>query len=100
MIKRLAISAFVLFHITAIICWAVPLNTRLFSNVSNKIALYMTFSGLFQDWALFAPDPIHFDYRLEAEVTYGDGATLVWKFPLPQDYGYSYFKERDRKWSN
>ena len=100
MIKRLAISAFVLFHLIAITCWAIPLNTRLFSSVNNKIAPYMSFSGLSQDWALFAPDPGHINCRLEAEITYGDGSTLVWKFPLPQDFGYSYFKERDRKWSN
>lgn len=60
----------------------------------------MLLSGLAQGWPLFAPDPRSANYRLEAEITYADGSTLIWKFPLPKDFAYPYLKERDRKWSN
>lgn len=62
----------------------------------------MFWSGLYQNWALFAPNPLSVNSRLEAEVIYRDGRTSVWKFPLPQDFGYfqRYFKERYEKWGN
>ncbi len=48
------------------------------------------------------PDPPTYMNRLEAEVTYADGKTVVWRFPIPSDYGYyrAYFMERFRKWGN
>ncbi len=99
-IKRIAITAFLLFHIVAIVTWAVPLNTLLLSSIKNRVAPYMLWSGLSQNWALFSPNPISIDSRLEAEITYGDGSMGAWKFPLPQDFDYPYFKERGRKWAN
>jgi hypothetical protein len=37
--------------------------------------------------------------RSEAEITYRDGQTGIWAFPLPQNFGYfrRYFMEREHK---
>jgi hypothetical protein len=99
--KRVAINLFLLFHLTTIFCWAVPLNTRLVYGVKPMIAPYMIWSGLAQGWNLFAPNPLAANNRMEAQVTYKDGQTAIWKFPQPQDYGYlkRYYFERPHKFS-
>ncbi len=99
-IKRIAINAFIIFHLVAIVCWAVPLNTLLVSVVNITVMPYVVLAGLDQNWGLFAPTPLSLNCRVEAEITYADGSMRVWKFPLPQDFGHSYFKERDRNWGN
>ena len=60
----------------------------------------MNLSGLTQGWSLFAPNPTNSNCRLTAQIQHQGGSTNTWKFPMPQDYGYSYFLERDRKWAN
>ncbi|MGH9703525.1 MAG: hypothetical protein ACRD4K_09130, partial [Candidatus Acidiferrales bacterium] len=57
-------------------------------------------AGLTQGWSLFAPNPTNSNCRLSAEIQHEGGSTNTWNFPLPQDFGYSYFLERDRKWAN
>lgn len=95
-IRRSAISAFILFHIVAIVSWSVPMNSLLFTSVKNKVAPYMLWSGLFQSWSFYSPDPWNLNRRLAAEITYRDGRMGVWQFPVPQDFGYvrRYFKGR------
>jgi len=99
--KRIAINLFLLFHLTTIFCWAMPFNTRLVYGVKPMIAPYMIWSGLAQGWNLFAPNPLAMNNRMEAQVTYRDGQTAIWRFPQPQDYGYikRYFLERPHKFS-
>jgi hypothetical protein len=75
---------------------------RSLGKIRHVIAPYMVWSGLTQGWALFAPDPQYINVYLEAQITYRDGQKKIWKFPMPQDYGYyrRYFMERERKWSS
>jgi hypothetical protein len=97
--KRIAINIFLVFHLTTIFCWAIPLNTRLITSTRPVIATYMTWSGLAQGWNLFAPNPLAINNRMEAEISYRDGQAEVWKFPRPQDFGYlkRYTLERQHK---
>jgi hypothetical protein len=99
--KRVIINLFLLFHLTTIFCWAMPVNSRLIYNVKPMIAPYMIWSGLAQGWNLFAPNPLAQNNRMEAEVFYSDGQTAIWRFPQPQDYGYfkRYYMERPHKFS-
>ena len=99
---RLAISAFVLFHIAALLAWTLPSNSLLIGAFDHAIAPYMYLSGLDQSWSLFAPNPMSLNTRLEAEITYADGRMSIWKFSYPQDYGYfrRYYMERYRKWAS
>ena len=97
--KRIAINVFIVCHLSLILCWAMPLNTGIFTNLRPKIAPYMIWSGLAQGWNLFARNPLSLNTRVEATICYRDGQTSVWKFPLPQDYGYikRYTLERQHK---
>lgn len=76
------------------------MDTQLFPAVNRHTSFYMNLSGLTQGWSLFAPNPTNSNCRLWAQVKHEDGSTNTWNFPMPQDYGYSYFLERDRKWAN
>ena len=101
MIKRIAINLFLVFHLATILCWSLPLNSRLITNARPVIAPYMVWSGLAQGWNLFAPNPLGLNTRAEAEIIYHDGHKEIWKFPNPQDFGYfkRYMMEREHKFS-
>jgi hypothetical protein len=100
--KRVFLSVFILFHLFVIVIWSSPLYWRPFAKIKRVIAPYMTWSGLAQGWALFAPDPESMNAYLVAEITYRDGQKKNWNFPMPQYFGYyrRYFMERQRKWSS
>ncbi len=94
------ISGFILFHLVAILAWSFPPNSLLVSRLSAALSPYMHGVGLSQGWNMFAPNPLARNIYIEANITYRDGHSRVWRFPLMQDYGYyrRYFKERYRKW--
>jgi hypothetical protein len=100
--SRVLVSVFLLFHLSVILVWSFPISLRPLVKIKHAIAPYMIWSGLTQGWSLFAPDPQYINVYLEAEITYQDGQKKIWKFPMPQDFGYyrRYFMERERKWSS
>jgi hypothetical protein len=100
-IKYIAINAFLLFHILAITCWCVPLDSPLIANFRDLVRPYMLWSGLFQGWDMFAPSPRNINSHLEAVVIYKDGRTQTWKFPRMEKLGFPErdFKERYRKFA-
>lgn len=100
--RHAIINGFIVFNLLAILCTAVPPISRVVTNVKIIVEPYLILTGLHQVWAMFSPDPPTYMNYLEAEVTYADGKTTLWKFPIPSDYGYyrAYFMERYRKWSN
>jgi len=61
----------------------------------------MLWSGLFQAWDMFAPDPLKLNSYIDAEVWFREGSARVWSFPKMHEIGYvdRYFKERYRKFS-
>jgi hypothetical protein len=98
-LKGIAISAFLLFHIAAITCWCIPLNSPLIAVCRNVIRPYMLWSGLFQSWDMFAPQPKASNSYIESIVIYKDGRTQTWKFPRMEHLGLweRFQKERYRK---
>ncbi|MGA9259313.1 MAG: hypothetical protein WBV98_22140, partial [Candidatus Sulfotelmatobacter sp.] len=79
--KRIAINLFLGFHILAITCWYVPLDTPLFSLGKNLVRPYFLWAGLFQSWDMFAPTPALANSYVEAIVVYKDGSRRIWSFP-------------------
>ncbi len=63
------------------------------------IQKYLFFSGFWQYWDMFAPDPADTDFWCDASVTYKDGSVRRYEYPrmfaLP--IAVKYFKERFRK---
>ena len=95
------LSAFILFHAVAIFVWALPFNNLLLRDMKGLVAPYMIWSGLFQSWDTFAPNPIAENGYVKALVTTDARRLRVWSFPRMQDLGYAekYRKERYRKFT-
>ena len=96
------ISAFILFHILAFVGWSVPVNSPLVNAFRQAIRPYMLWSGLFQAWDMFAPDPSRLNGYVEAEIDFRDGETRFWKAPRMDELGFieRYYRERYRKFVN
>src|ERR1700741_918196 len=98
-LKYPAINVFLLFHILAISCWALPLNNPLISSFRKLVRPYFIWSGLFQSWDMFSPDPKRVNSYLEAIVIYKDGSSELWSFPRMELLSSNelYVKARYRK---
>ena len=99
---RIAISAFIVFHLFGILTWCVPSDTPLTVSLRSIAAPYVLWAGLFQKWDMFSPDPPKLNGYVTAEITYADGHTSVWSFPRMDQLGLfdKYTKERYRKFAN
>lgn len=95
------VSAFILFHLIAILCWALPLDFAPMEDVKMLTRPYMVWSGLFQSWDFFAPNPKSANAYVEAAVIAQDRHQFVWAFPRMEQLGYftRYEKERYRKFA-
>jgi hypothetical protein len=98
-LRRGAISVFILFHLIAITCWALPLGFSALRSVRELVQPYMAWSGLFQRWDMFASDPTAFNSYVKAVVMTRDRHMHVWSFPRMEvlSFGERYGKERYRK---
>ena len=94
-----AISVFIVFHLVAIICWAMPIKFWLFGAVNEMTRPYLLWTGLFQSWDMFAPDPVKANTYVKAVVITKNGHVHVWSFPRMDQLGFGqrYQKERYRK---
>ncbi len=100
-IRQTAISAFIMFHLIAIVCWCAPINTPLVDAFRQLIRPYMMWSGLFQSWDTFAPQPKSDNDYIQGAVITHNGHTNIWTFPRMEQLGIlqRYSKERYRKFS-
>lgn len=83
-LKRLAISAFVLFHLSATVIWVTP-NSPLRQSLEPLFRPYMIPLGLWQSWWMFAPDPMRVTATLESEVIDAKGIRHLFEFPRIAD---------------
>jgi len=99
---RIAISVFLAFNLFAIISWCVPIDSPLIVRCREFAGPYLRFTGLFQKWDMFAPDPSKLNNYVAAVVTYRDGTSSLWTFPRMEKLGPMdrYLKERYRKYAN
>ena len=96
---RLAVNVFLLFHIFAIACWCLPLRVPFLELCRSEVTPYFRWSGLFQSWDTFAPEPWSINSYLEATLVYRDGVRKTWAFPRMEQLSLTarYFEERYRK---
>lgn len=98
---RIALTAFVAFHLFVIVIWSMPLDIALVVQAREAVKPYVLWTGLFQKWDMFAPDPSKLNNYVAATLTYRDGSRSEWEFPRMENLGYvdKYFKERYRKYA-
>ncbi|MGA7622274.1 MAG: hypothetical protein WB630_23910 [Candidatus Acidiferrales bacterium] len=99
--QYVAINVFLIFHILAIACWALPTSNTFVLTCRNAIRPYMVWSGLFQSWDMFSPVPKVTNAYVEAVVLYKDGSTSLWSFPRMDLLSATekYSQERYRKFA-
>lgn len=91
-LRRLAISVFVVFNLTAIAAWIWPKST--ISNPMVRIAApYLRFLSMDQSWPMFAW-PRTFNMHVSAVAAFADGTTAETRLPWEPRAG---FWERYRK---
>jgi hypothetical protein len=98
--KKIAISAFLLFHLIAITCWSLPIQSPLITAWKNTFRPYFVWSGLFQSWDMFAPTPKLTKGYVEALIIHKNGQVKTWKFPRMEQLSLfdRYWQERYRKY--
>src|SRR5258708_33552975 len=79
--KRTTINIFLAFHLLAITCWCVPIDSPLIPLCRNLVRPYFLWAGLFQSWDMFAPVPKGANTYIEATLVYRDGSRGTWTFP-------------------
>jgi hypothetical protein len=78
--RRLVISAFVLFHLSALAIWTMP-PCYIKERYAKAYHRYMLPLGLWQWWAMFAPNPVRETAVVEAEVIDAKGMRHLHEFP-------------------
>lgn len=98
-IRRALISAFILAHLIAITLWAVPYDFSFIVRARDLIQPYMRWTGLFQTWDMFAPNPIPANTYIKAVVITEHHYIHTWDYPRMDQLGLGerYRKERYRK---
>lgn len=82
--QRLALSAFILFHLAATMAWVIPYSP-LKEALAPKFRNYMLPLGLWQSWGMFAPDPLDCTLTLESEVADAQGMRHIHEFTKVAD---------------
>jgi hypothetical protein len=77
--RRTVISAFVLLHLSALAIWTMP-DCAIKTRFTAPYRYYMLPLGLWQWWAIFAPDPLRENRELEAEVVDAKGMIHIYEF--------------------
>jgi hypothetical protein len=100
-VPHVAVNIFILFHLIAITCWALPVNFSAVRDLREIIRPYMLWTGLYQSWDMFAPNPKSIDAYIKAVVFTQDRHMKVWTFPRMEELSFRerYPKERYRKFA-
>jgi hypothetical protein len=98
--KYSCLQAFIVFHIVAVVCWCVPVQSGPDVRVRGWVEPYIIWTGLFQTWDMFSPAPKEINAYLEAEIIYRNGSSELWTFPRMEQLSLTErtFKERYRKY--
>jgi len=85
----------------AITAWCLPFGGRFTAGFRSFVQPYMVWSGLFQNWDMFAPTPLMLNTYVEAEVIFHNGTVRTWDFPRMEKLSLfdRYLKERYRKFA-
>lgn len=98
---RGAISVFILFNMIAILSWAIPLNVVPLTQIKEIVRPYLLWTGLFQTWDFFAPNPRPVNSYIQAVAVSQDHHTSVFNFPRMEllSHAARYREERYRKFA-
>jgi hypothetical protein len=99
--KLALISLFIVFNILGIgLSLCAPSKFR--DALVLPFNYYLWYTGLWQNFCVFVPNPKTYNIHLTAIVSFNDGSTAEWQFPRMEtlDPFTRMLKERYRKWAN
>jgi hypothetical protein len=79
-LARLALSLFLLVHLAALLLWNMP-ACALQKQASGWVAHYLMPTGQWQQWGMFAPEPLRETLALEVAGRDAQGVVHTYKFP-------------------
>ena len=85
--KRLVISTFLLIHLVALVVYNIPACAIRDKLISFSVG-YLYPLGLWQNWAMFAPNPVQSTLTLEALAVDKNGMMRNFAFPKMADFTY------------
>jgi hypothetical protein len=77
---RVVLSSFVLFHLSALVIWTIP-PCYIKERFAGPYRYYMLPLGIWQWWAMFAPNPVRETTVVEAEIIDTKGMRHLHEFP-------------------
>jgi len=100
--RRAAINVFILFHLVAITCVALPWNLPITGSIKELVRPYMRWTFLYQTWDMFGPDPQKVNSYVKSVIITQDRHMQVWSFPRMEELslGERFQKERYRKFAD
>jgi hypothetical protein len=91
--RQVLISVGLIFTVAAIVIGNMP-DSALTAQLNRSVQPYVNFTGLHQDWSVFA-DPRTITAYVEARVDFSDGTSAVYSFPVsPGLAAYSNYRWR------
>ncbi|MBB5060168.1 hypothetical protein HDF16_004904 [Granulicella aggregans] len=93
------IAAFITFHITVLLLFAIPIDIAPLRAARSLVAPYMRCIGMTETWDMFAPDPKSAEQFFQAIVVTKSGQYKLYSFPRMEQLPLTerYRKERYRK---
>jgi len=79
--------------------WVFIQNDRYLHSPSSPLSQYFIWTGFWQYWDMFAPNPSNRDYYIDFLVTFADGSTKTVEYPrianmsLPMKYPFERFRK-------
>ena len=99
--RRTVITLFIIFYMLAVILWVLPWS-RTRDALIKPITQQIYYTGIWQGFAVFAPDPRKENFRIYATIKYDDGNEKIWHYPAMEKLGVyeRFLKEHWRKYGN
>lgn len=96
---KIIISVFICFYFYAVGLWLMA-PSLIRDGMVQPIEPFILYTGLWQSYNIFSPDPRAVNLDLEALITFPDNSTLVWQYPRMERLGLfeRAQKERFRKY--
>lgn len=100
--RRIIVNTFIICYITLITLWLMPEKWKWREVVLPTIRPLILFTGLWQNFAVFSPNPRNINLHLDAIVHYEDGTSGVWHYPRMERLPLveRTFEERYRKYGH
>lgn len=99
---KIFLQGFIFLHLLMIAVWSFPTEMKYKAPIDHFFESYMYFTGLWQGWDMFAPNPRSTLLRMDASVYFQDGSRKIWEFPQMEKLSLfeRFQKERFRKWAH